>query len=119
MDQQERTEIVHAVFEIVRRIPYGRATSYGAIARAVGYPNMPRLVGKIMSESGDADIPAHRVVNSQGQLSAKDAFVNKGGMQALLEAEGISVRNDRICAWRSVFWNPIDEIDIEKKDGDL
>lgn len=116
MERQEREYIKFAVYEIVRRIPYGRATSYGAVARAAGYPNMSRLVGKIMGETGSADVPAHRVVNSQGYLSGKDAFENEGGMQALLEAEGVAVRNDRIVNWRTVFWNPIEEIDIEGKE---
>lgn len=101
-----------AVYDIVKRIPKGRATSYGAIAKAVGYPNMSRLVGKIMSdsESSLSGIPAHRVVNSQGILSGKDAFKNNGGMQKLLEDEGIFIKNDKIIHWKKVFWNPLEEI---------
>ncbi len=112
MNQLDKQGLTQAVYEIVKRIPKGRATSYGAIAKAIGYPNMSRLVGKIMSECdcSRTDIPAHRVVNSQGCLSAKDVFYNPEGMQGLLESEGIVVVNNRIINWKSVFWNPIDEI---------
>ena len=104
-----------AVYEIVRTIPYGRATSYGAIAKAVGYSNMSRLVGRIMGDcdSENTGIPAHRVVNSSGVLSGKDAFGSDGEMQRLLEDEGIRVEKGRIKNWKKVFWNPLDEINIE------
>jgi len=114
MDKREKEQIKQAVYEIVETIPFGRATSYGAIAKAVGYPNMSRLIGKIMSEcdSIKTGIPAHRVVNSQGILSAKEAFGNFNEMQKLLEAEGISILNDRIKNWKKVFWNPMEEIQL-------
>jgi len=63
-------------------------------------------------DSSANGIPAHRVVNSQGILSGKDAFGNCGEMQRLLEAEGITVVNDRIKNWKTVFWNPLDEIEF-------
>ncbi len=115
MNKTDKEALKQAVYEIVVRIPYGRATSYGAIAKASGYPNMSRLVGKIMGECDSAatNIPAHRVVNSQGILSAKDAFKNPEGMQGLLEAEGITVMNDRIVNWKKIFWNPIEEIQFD------
>lgn len=103
-------ELVEAVYEIVSRIPFGRATSYGLIAKAIGYPEHSRLVGKIMSDSSSGDIPAHRVVNSQGILSAKSAFGYGNEMQSLLESEGIVVENDRIKNWRKVCWNPLKEL---------
>ncbi|MDH6357522.1 MGMT family protein [Parabacteroides sp. PF5-9] len=112
MDQKERKRLVQAIYEIVETIPQGRATSYGAIAKAIGYPNLSRLVGKIMSECDSKvnHIPAHRVVNSQGVLSAKDAFGPGCEMQKLLEAEGVEVVNDRIKNWKKIFWNPLHEI---------
>ncbi|MDR2956226.1 MAG: MGMT family protein [Prevotella sp.] len=110
---KDKEGIIQAIYTIVKLIPYGRATSYGAIAKAIGYPNMSRMVGRIMGESSSADIPAYRVVNSQGILSAKAAFGNNDEMQKRLEEEGIVIRNDRICNWRTVFWNPIEEIRIE------
>lgn len=104
-----------AVYEIVKTVPYGRATSYGAIAKAIGWPMHSRMVGKIMAncESDINEIPAYRVVNSQGQLSGKEAFGSSDKMQKCLEAEGIKVKNDRIVNWRKVFWDPMREITLE------
>lgn len=112
MDTKEKENFIQAIYEIVRAIPYGRVTSYGAIAKASGYPQYARLVGKIMSECDSAtnDIPAHRVVNSQGILSGKEAFGAANEMKFLLEAEGVTVINNRIKNWKTVFWNPLDEI---------
>lgn len=100
------------VYEIVKYIPAGRATSYGAIARAAGYPNLSRMVGRIMGSCHDKSVPAHRVVNSQGVLSGRSAFGNAGEMQKLLEQEGVRVTNNRISDWKNVFWNPIEEIQL-------
>ncbi|MDR2914725.1 MAG: MGMT family protein, partial [Tannerella sp.] len=77
-----------AVYEIVRRIPPGRATSYGAIAKAAGFPNLSRMTGRFMKECEHytTGLPAHRVVNSQGQLSGAETFGYSGQMQQLLEA---------------------------------
>lgn len=114
MNKIDKEAFIRAVYDIVSTIPYGRATSYGAIARAIGYPNMSRLVGRIMGEcdSANTGIPAHRVVNSQGILSAKEAFGNDDEMQKLLEAEGIMIVNDKIKNWKTVFWNPLTEIEL-------
>ena len=114
MNDSEKEAIKQAVYEIVNTIPHGRATSYGAIARAVGYPNMSRLVGRIMSEcnSKTTNIPAHRVVNSQGILTAREAFGNNDEMQKLLEDEGIIIRNNKIKNWKLIFWDPVKEIQL-------
>lgn len=102
-----------AVADVVRLIPRGRATSYGAIARAVGCPGLSRMVGRVMGSLPDShDLPAHRVVNSQGRLSAKSAFGPGREMEELLAAEGVAVENDRIKDWKRVFWNPFFEIGI-------
>lgn len=105
----EKESFRQAVYDIVRCIPVGRATSYGAIAKAVGYSNLSRMVGRVMSlcDSESTGIPAHRVVNNQGVLSAKSAFGEGNQMQQLLEAEGITVVNDRIRNWKTVFWDPM------------
>lgn len=110
--QAEKEAFAQAVYEIVRHIPYGRATSYGAIARAIGYSNMSRMIGRVMKESDrfTENLPAHRVVNSQGRLSAKESFGHSGQMQQLLESEGITVINDKINNWKEIFWDPITEI---------
>ncbi len=115
MNDLERKAFEAAVYDIVRLIPAGRATSYGAIAKAIGYPSHSRMVGAVMARcnSDKHSIPAHRVVNSQGILSWRCALYCSGKMQALLEAEGVKVENDRIKDWDTVFWNPIDEIVID------
>lgn len=114
MEKTDREELTLAVYEIVRTIPRGRATSYGAIARAIGRANHSRLVGRIMGacDSAKNGIPAHRVVNSQGILSGSAAFGDPMQMQRLLEAEGVTVRGNRIANWTKIFWNPIDEIQL-------
>lgn len=112
MNGEEKELFKAQVYEIVRLIPYGRAASYGDIARAAGYPNLSRMVGRIMGGTGDSedDIPAHRVVNSSGHLSGRHTFATPAEMQELLEAEGVVVINNRIKEWKSVRWNPLDEI---------
>lgn len=110
MDEQEKELLVQAVCEIVCMIPQGRATSYGAIARAAGYPNLSRMVGRIMGGHLPAHVPAHRVVNSSGVLSGSAAFGPANEMGELLEAEGVSIRNNRIVGWKRVFWDPLVEI---------
>ncbi len=114
MTNAEKESLIEAVYEIVRRIPPGRASNYGAIAKSVGYPNLSRMVGRIMGNCGSKhNIPAHRVVNSQGFLSGKDAFGSSTRMKKLLEAEGVIIIDDKIQDWKKVFWNPIEEISME------
>ncbi len=115
MSDLDKEDFKQAVYQMVRYVPKGRVTSYGAIARAIGYSNMSRLVGRVLGHipSSGSDIPAHRVVNSQGILSGKDAFGTPDRMQKLLEAEGVTVINDRIQNWKSVFWNPLKEVVLE------
>ena len=107
----ERESLEQSIYEIVCLVPKGRATSYGAIAKAIGYSNFSRFVGKVMGQCpSDAGIPAHRVVNGQGYLSAKDAFGAPEQMQERLESEGIVVVNNRIRNWKRIFWDPMSEI---------
>ena len=115
MAHLDKEDFRRGVYDVVRSIPYGRATSYGAIAKAIGYPNMSRLVGRVMGECNFviSGIPAHRVVNSQGVLSAKEAFGNSNEMQKLLEEEGVNIINDRIINWKKVFWDPTEELTIK------
>lgn len=102
------------VFEVLCLVPKGRATSYGAIAKAIGYPNMSRLVGRVVSGSTALDIPAHRLVNSQGVLSGRLAFATPNTMQERLESEGIVVENNRIKNWKRIFWDPALELGLDK-----
>ena len=78
MQQSDFSELRQAVCQIVAAVPRGRATSYGAVARALGRPGWARLVGRILGSCGEARIPAHRVVDSQGRLSGSHAFPDAG-----------------------------------------
>jgi methylated-DNA-protein-cysteine methyltransferase-like protein len=95
------------VFDVARQIPPGRVTSYGAIASYLGTKGSSRMVGYAMQACGNAQppVPAHRVVNRQGLLTAKFHF---GGdtMQRLLEAEGVKVKDDQVQDFKSVYWDP-------------
>lgn len=110
----DRADFEEAVYGVVRSIPKGRATSYGAIASAIGFPNHSRLVGKVMNgcNASNERIPAHRVVNSQGWLVGRESFSSPEEMRLLLESEGVEVSNNRIRNWRQVFWNPAEELKI-------
>ncbi|ACU06408.1 MULTISPECIES: MGMT family protein [Pedobacter] len=100
------------VFELVRLIPKGRVTSYGAIAKSLGAGGSARMVGYAMSNAGLADppVPAHRVVNSSGLLTGKFHFKTPDLMQELLEKEGIVVKDDKIQHFKKYFWDPLQEL---------
>ena len=100
------------VFEIVRLIPKGRVSTYGAVAKALGAAKSSRMVGYALSMAGLVypPVPAHRVVNSSGLLTGKFHFNPPNLMQELLEKEGIIVKNDKIKNFKLVFWNPLKEI---------
>lgn len=93
------------VFEIIRLIPEGRVTSYGAIAKAVGYPKHARHVGNALRNYDD-DFPAHRVCNSSGRITASclEEFTKK------LNAEGVKVEADKILDFKNIFWSPLEEL---------
>ncbi|CAM3782199.1 MGMT family protein [Flavobacterium cucumis] len=96
------------VYEIVRQIPEGKVTSYGAIAKALGAARSARMVGWAMNAShGLEGVPAHRVVNRNGLLSGKHHFQGTNLMQQLLENEGIQVVNNQIVDFENHFWNPV------------
>jgi methylated-DNA-protein-cysteine methyltransferase-like protein len=95
------------VYRIVRQIPEGKVTSYGAIAKALGTARSARMVGWAMNASHNTeDIPAHRVVNRIGMLSGKHHFGGTNLMQQLLENEGIEVVNNQIVDFEKHFWQP-------------
>jgi methylated-DNA-protein-cysteine methyltransferase related protein len=108
----EKENIYDTIYEIVRHVPHGRVTSYGAVAAAIGAKSGARLVGYAMNHSFQAipPVPAHRVVNSKGLLTGKHHFNPPGRMQELLEAEGIKVVADRVVDFESLFWNPLVEL---------
>jgi methylated-DNA-protein-cysteine methyltransferase-like protein len=97
------------VYEVVKLIPKGRVTSYGAIGAYLGAKSSARMVGWAM-HACPKGVPAHRVVNSQGLLTGKHHFNPPSKMQDLLEKEGIKVTNDRIDRFKEVFWNPAREL---------
>ena len=95
------------VYEVVRLIPEGRVTSYGAIAKYLGTGMSARMVGWAMNAAHTDDtVPAHRVVNRNGLLTGKHHFGTPTQMQDLLEAEGVSVMEDQVQAFREKFWDP-------------
>jgi methylated-DNA-protein-cysteine methyltransferase-like protein len=95
------------VYEVARQIPYGKATSYGAIAKALGAARSARMVGWAMNASHNMeDVPAHRVVNRVGLLSGKHHFDGTNLMQQLLESEGIEVVDNQIIDFEKHFWEP-------------
>ncbi|MDT0294115.1 MGMT family protein [Mesonia ostreae] len=98
----------HKVYEIVRQIPYGRVTSYGAIAKAIGAAKSARMVGYAMNGASTLeDVPAHRVVNRNGLLTGKHHFPGTQLMRQLLEGEGIRVKDDKVENFAAVFWDPM------------
>ena len=98
------------IYEVVKLIPEGRVTSYGAIAEYLGGKGGARMVGWAMNAShGDPDVPAHRVVNHAGVLTGK-AFFGGNWMQDLLENEGLMIENDKIKNFKNIYWIPKDEL---------
>jgi len=109
---KEDDSFYEQVYEVVRQIPKGRITSYGAIAKALGSGKSARIVGWAMNNAHliKPKVPAHRVVNSQGLLTGKHAFKTPTLMQELLEKEGITVINEKIVDFKLKFWNPAEEL---------
>lgn len=100
------------VFDVVRLIPKGRVTSYGAIAKYLGAAKSSRVVGYAMnaSHSQKKKVPAHRVVNRNGLLTGKHHFVNPYEMEELLKKEKIKVVNDKIVDFEKLYWDPTLEL---------
>jgi methylated-DNA-protein-cysteine methyltransferase-like protein len=101
------------VYEVAKLIPYGRVTSYGAIAMYLGAARSARMVGWAMNNSHGKDVPAHRVVNRVGVLTGKHHFDGSNLMQQLLENEGIEVVDNQIVNFQEHFWNPADELSLD------
>jgi len=99
------------VYEVARLIPYGRVTSYGAIAKYLGAAGSARMVGWAMNGAGKyPEIPAHRVVNRKGLLTGKHHFDGTNLMQQLLESEGIEIIENSIQDFEKLFWDPMKEL---------
>src|SRR5512138_2903929 len=111
-DHINQKSFFEKVFEVTSLIPYGRVTSYGAIARYLGSGRSARMVGWAlnMSHTRPDFIPAHRVVNRNGLLTGKHHFGNSSTMQQLLENEGLVIEEDKILNFDERFWDPAKEI---------
>jgi methylated-DNA-protein-cysteine methyltransferase related protein len=96
------------VYEVVRQVPHGRVTTYGAIAGHLGARGSARMVGWAMNQSHSQSVyvPAHRVVNRNGMLTGKHFFGGPNVMKQLLESENIEVEDDRVVRFRELFWDP-------------
>ena len=107
----EKESFFEKVYEVASGIPYGRVTSYGAIAECLGIRGSARMVGWAMNAShvSGFNVPAHRVVNRNGLLTGKHHFGGPKVMQQLLESEGIRVENDKVMDFKTLFWNPLSE----------
>lgn len=106
--KKENENISQAILDLVKMIPSGRVTSYGAIAKCLGTQNSARLVGWTLSHCTDRDqVPAHRVVNRNGLLTGRHHFVPPERMQALLEREGVKVVDHQVMDFQQLFWDPI------------
>ena len=102
-----KSDFFDKVYKVVRKIPEGKVTSYGAIASYLGAKKSARLVGWAMNAShGDNSIPAHRVVNRIGLLTGKHHFGGTKVMQQLLENEGIVIKANKIQNLENFFWDP-------------
>jgi methylated-DNA-protein-cysteine methyltransferase-like protein len=108
---KESSNFFEKVYEIAVQIPFGRVTSYGAIATYLGAARSARMVGWAMNAShNNNDIPAHRVVNRKGLLTGKHHFDGTNLMQQLLENEGVIIKDNQIQNFDDVFWDPSKEL---------
>lgn len=112
MKKKEEIDFFTKVYEVTKLIPYGRITSYGAIARYLGTGRSARMVGWALNISHTRPdfIPAHRVVNRNGLLTGKRHFGNSGTMAQLLENEGLIIEDDQIINFKEQFWDPAQEL---------
>lgn len=105
--KQKENSFFEDVYEVVKLIPEGRVTSYGAIANYLGTRGSARMVGWAMNAAHALDdVPAHRVVNRNGQLTGKMHFKTPDTMKRLLEREGVKIKNDEVQDFTKLFWDP-------------
>ena len=100
------------VFDVVRQIPKGRVSTYGAIANYLGIKLSARMVGWAMNASHNAEmkVPAQRVVNRNGMLTGKAHFATPTLMEELLKKDGVEVKNDTVVDFKNIFWDPLIEL---------
>lgn len=104
-----------SVYDVVRLIPKGRVTSFGAIAAYLGTRLSARMVGWAMNSAGSTfpPVPAHRVVNRNGMLTGRHHFATPTLMEDLLKSEGVKVKKDTVVDFDKLFWDPSSELEIE------
>ncbi len=108
---KDKSGFFEKVYEVCRKIPEGRVTSYGAIAKYLGSAQSARMVGWAMNASKNLEeVPAHRVVNRNGVLTGKSHFGGSNAMAQMLEAEGVEVKDMEIVDFEKHFWNPAKEL---------
>lgn len=110
----ENRDLYEAIYEIVRKIPKGRVSSYGLIAAAIGMKSGARMVGYAMSHSHTVrpKVPAQRVLNRNGLLTGKAHFGPGEEMANLLRNEGLIVENNRVILFEKLVWDPAKELKI-------
>ncbi len=109
----DKTRFFEDVHDVVRLVPAGRVTTYGAIAAYLGLKSAARMVGWAMNAAHVVtDVPAHRVVNRNGLLSGKHHFGSPTEMQRLLEAEGVRVVDDQVQDFNKLLWEPLKELTV-------
>jgi len=108
------SDFFDSVYQVVRLIPKGRVTSYGSIAKYLGAAGSSRIVGYAMNaaHSQKPKVPAHRVVNRNGELTGKHHFATPYQMQELLEKEKIKVKNDKVVEFKKLFWDPTENLKL-------
>ncbi|SMC44336.1 MGMT family protein [Cellulophaga tyrosinoxydans] len=112
--KEENKNFFQKVYDVAREIPFGRVTSYGAIAKYLGAARSARMVGWAMNASHLMDdVPAHRVVNKQGLLTGKHHFDGINLMQQLLESEGVKIVDNQIQNLEKHFWDPYLELGVQ------
>ncbi len=116
---KQHEDFFQMVYEVVRLIPKGRVTNYGAIAKYLGAARSSRMVGWAMNaaHSQKKKVPAHRVVNRNGELTGKHHFETPFQMQELLEKEGIVIVKDKIKNFNNQFLGSNERIGIIKKES--
>ena len=110
-DKLKKPDFFDKVYNVTLKIPYGRVTTYGAIANYLGSKKSARVVGWAMNASHVMEgIPAHRVVNRVGLLTGKKHFFGTNLMKQLLESEGIKVESNQVLNFKVIFWDPCKEL---------
>lgn len=109
---EEKSNFFKNAQDVARLIPFGRVTSYGAIAKYLGSAKSARMVGWAMNASKNTDVPAHRVVNRVGLLSGEKHFSTPTEMQLLLEKEGVDIEKQQVQNFKELFWDPSTELEL-------